>query len=287
MLQWICRFSGLAIVCCWVCPALALAALSVDAPAEAPQGSAVLIRLSGAEAREVTVHWQDRTFSVPLAEDQGRYSGLALLPMPLDDARPLALRVTDGKVSATVEIRPRKVNWPRQEIQVAGKYVSPTPEAQKRIEAEQRKVRAVLARNEPERWWETPCIRPVPGEVSSVFGGQRVFNGQPRSRHRGVDLRGPEGQPVLAVTGGRVAIAEEHYFSGKVVFIDHGLGLVSLYAHLSALLVAEGDMVKAGQEIGLVGATGRATGPHLHWGVNILGKPVDPLSLLSLGANNF
>jgi murein DD-endopeptidase MepM/ murein hydrolase activator NlpD len=243
----------------------------------------VLIRLSSdAAVRNVAVQWQETTLSVPMTEDGGMYNGLALVPMPLDAARPLTVRATAGKISAAAEIRPIKVVWPKQEIRVDGKYVSPPPEVQKRIEDERRKVGAVLARISPERRWDMPCARPVPGDVSSVFGGQRVFNGQPRSRHRGADLRAAEGEPVLTMAGGRVVLAEEHYFSGKTVYVDHGLGLVSLYAHLSAFSVAEGDMVRAGQEIGLVGATGRVTGPHLHWGVNILRKPVDPLSLLSL-----
>jgi len=273
----------LATLCCWLCPALSSAALFVEAPAEASQGSAVLIRLSSDEAaREAVIHWQETKFSVPMTADRGMYGGLALVPVPLDAAQPLTLRAAAGKSSVSVEIRPLKVAWPRQEIQgVEKKYVSPPPEVLKRIENEQRKVRAVLARISPERWWEMPCVRPAPGDVSSVFGGERVFNGQPRSRHRGADLRAETGQPIMAMAGGRVALAEEQYFSGKVVFIDHGLGLVSLYAHLSALRVAEGDTVRAGQLIGLAGATGRVTGPHLHWGVNILGKAVDPISLLS------
>jgi murein DD-endopeptidase MepM/ murein hydrolase activator NlpD len=270
-------------MCFWLSPIASFGAIFIDAPAEAPQGGAVLIRLSSDEAvRNMVVRWQDAAFSVARAADRGGYGGLALVPMPLDAARPINLRATAGNISAEATIRPRKVAWPRQEIQVESRYVAPPPEVQKRIEDEQRKVRARLERISPERWWDMPCVRPVPGEVSSRFGGQRVFNGQPRSRHRGADMRAPAGQPVLAMAGGRVAIAEEQYFSGNVVFVDHGLGFFSMYAHLSAFSVAEGDAVQAGQEIGRIGATGRVTGPHLHWSVNILGKAVDPLSLLTL-----
>ena len=278
----ICRLF-VAIACFYLCPGLSFAALLIEAPAEASQGSAVLIRLFSDEPiRSVVVTWQEITFSVPMTMERDTNIGLALLPMPLDVTRPLGLQATAGKFSATAVIRPIGIVWPRQEIRVENKYVTPPPAVQKRIEDEQRKVRALLTRISPERWWDMPCTRPVPGDVSSVFGGQRVYNGQPRSRHRGVDLRADMGQPVLTMAGGRVAIAEEHYFSGNVIFIDHGQGLVSLYAHLSTLFVTEGDVVHPGQEIGLVGATGRVTGPHLHWGVNILGKPVDPLSLLPI-----
>jgi murein DD-endopeptidase MepM/ murein hydrolase activator NlpD len=273
----------LAALCFWLSPLAALAALVIDAPAEAPQGNAILIRLSSdAAVRNVVVRWQDTTFSVSMAAAEDKYGGLALVPMPLDATEPISVRVTAGNALATAEIRPVKVAWPKQNIQVEKKYVAPPPEVQKRIEDERRRNQALLTRISPERWWDVPCVRPAPGEVSSVFGGRRVFNGQPRSSHRGVDMRAATGQPILAMAGGRVGIAEEQYFSGNVVFIEHGQGLVSLYAHLSAFSVAAGDVVRAGQEIGLAGATGRVSGPHLHWGVNILGKPVDPLSLLTL-----
>ena len=270
-----------ATVCCWLCPVLSFAALCVDAPAKALQGSAVLIRLSSDEAvSKAAVHWQEMTVSVPMTAENGMYGGFVLVPVPLDAVHPLSLRATAGKSSVRAEIFPLNVIWPKQEIQVDGKYVSPPPEVQKRIEDEQRTMRDLLARVSPERWWDMPGVRPVPGGVSSAFGGQRVFNGQPRSRHRGTDLLAATGEPVLAMAGGRVAIAEEHYFSGNLVCIDHGLGLISLYAHLSAIHVGENDMVRAGQEIGLAGATGRVTGPHLHWGAYILGNAVDPISLL-------
>ena len=269
----------------WLClgPAVVFGALRLEAPAEAPQGSVVAIRVYSDEAVEsVRLTWLDINVPVPMSlpDKQGMRSGRALLPMPLEGTKTLGLQAAVGRSSAKVDIRPRKVAWPRQEIKVEGKYVAPPPEVQKRIADEQRKNKAVLERIDSGQYWTAPFVWPVPGAVSSVFGGQRVFNGEPRSRHRGTDLRAAVGEPVLAMTGGKVAIAAEQYFSGNVVFVDHGQGVVSIYAHLSALQVAEGETVRPGQQLGLAGATGRVTGPHLHWGVNILGKPVDPLSLM-------
>ncbi|MBG3878486.1 M23 family metallopeptidase, partial [Desulfovibrio oxamicus] len=120
----------------------------------------------------------------------------------------------------------------------------------------------------------------VPGGVSSLFGLRRVFNGEPRAPHRGLDLRGEAGELVKACAAGRVALAENHYFAGNSVYIDHGMGVVSMYFHLSAMDVTPGQMVAQGQLIGRVGSTGRVTGPHLHFGMAVLGDMVDPQVLL-------
>ena len=125
-------------------------------------------------------------------------------------------------------------------------------------------------------------MRPVPGKAVSRFGSRSVFNGQPRAPHGGADFISSEGTPVLAPGAGRVLLAHDLYFSGNTVVIDHGLGLFSLLAHLSAFDVREGELVTEGQTVGRVGATGRVTGPHLHWAVRAGGARVDPLSVLAL-----
>jgi murein DD-endopeptidase MepM/ murein hydrolase activator NlpD len=125
-----------------------------------------------------------------------------------------------------------------------------------------------------------PFVRPVPGEPTSIFGTRRIFNGKPRSPHPGLDLRAAEGTEVRASGPGKVVIAQDLYYSGNIVILDHGGGLFTLYAHLSELRVAEGDAIAAGQTIGLSGSTGRVTGPHLHWGAKIGNHPFDPRALL-------
>ncbi|WP_353661430.1 M23 family metallopeptidase [Hydrogenimonas sp. SS33] len=123
-------------------------------------------------------------------------------------------------------------------------------------------------------------IWPVKGVVSSAFGLRRFFNGKPRAPHRGLDIAASEGMPVRAASAGRVVEAGDFFFSGNLVFIEHGQGLTSLYAHMSRIVVRPGDKVAKGQVIGYVGHTGRATGPHLHFGVLIDGAYVDPAALL-------
>jgi murein DD-endopeptidase MepM/ murein hydrolase activator NlpD len=133
--------------------------------------------------------------------------------------------------------------------------------------------------------WKGPFVRPVPQPANSAFGTRSVFNGLPRNAHGGADFLSPAGTPILAPNAGRIVVARALYFSGNTVVIDHGLGVFSMLAHLSAFDVHEGDRVVAGDRVGRVGATGRVTGPHLHWAVRANGARVDPLSVLDvLGA---
>jgi murein DD-endopeptidase MepM/ murein hydrolase activator NlpD len=267
----------------------AAAGLTVRAPDAAPQGSAALVEIvADRPVEEITVTWLKRRVTVPAASMPDGRTARLFVPVPLEGTNPLPLAATakngDVSLAAAATIRPLKVAWPRQELAVEPRYVDPPAATAQRIQEEQRRNKAALDVIRPQRWWRTPFVRPVPGEPSGAFGEERVFNGKPRSRHRGLDLRGAQGTPVQAMADGRVVIAGEQYFSGKVVFIDHGLGLVSMYAHMSAIHVEEGAGVKAGQRIGLVGATGRVTGPHLHFGVYVFGLPVDPLSVLAAEA---
>jgi murein DD-endopeptidase MepM/ murein hydrolase activator NlpD len=128
-------------------------------------------------------------------------------------------------------------------------------------------------------------VAPIPGAKDGRnFGHRRVFNGQPRSPHSGADLRAAKGTPVYAANRGRVVLAKNLFYSGNTVFIDHGLGLYTTYLHFSEIKVEPGEIVERGQLIGLAGATGRVTGPHLHWGVRIVDARVDPFSLLEVAA---
>jgi murein DD-endopeptidase MepM/ murein hydrolase activator NlpD len=122
----------------------------------------------------------------------------------------------------------------------------------------------------------------VPQRANSAFGTRSIFNGEPRSPHSGADFLSPAGTPVHAPNAGRVLVAENLYFTGNTVVVDHGLGLLSLFAHLSRMDVEAGEMVTTGQVLGAVGSTGRVTGPHLHWTLRAGGARVDPLSLLAL-----
>jgi hypothetical protein len=154
-----------------------------------------------------------------------------------------------------------------------------------RVKAEQARVRTVLEAVSERRLWASDFLRPVDGPVTGAFGRQRIINGQAKNPHNGEDIAAPLGADVVAMNDGVVCLIADHFFSGKGVFVDHGLGLYSMYFHLSEVSVKDGEAVKRGQVIGKVGASGRATGPHLHWGVNMNGARVDPLSLIKLPFN--
>jgi murein DD-endopeptidase MepM/ murein hydrolase activator NlpD len=154
--------------------------------------------------------------------------------------------------------------------------VEPTAEDLARIEREQEIIRRAFA-----TWTEEPlsslqCRLPVHGRISSVFGLRRFFNNEPRQPHSGLDIAAPIGTPVLAPLAGTVIETGEYFFNGNTVFLDHGQGLISMFNHLSRILVRPGVRVETGQKIGEVGMTGRVTGPHLHWTVSLNNSRVDP-----------
>jgi murein DD-endopeptidase MepM/ murein hydrolase activator NlpD len=171
--------------------------------------------------------------------------------------------------------------FPTRTLKVDEKYVAPPADALRRIEKEQERVGGIFASVTSEKLWQGPFRAPVPGKAISVFGKRNVYNGQARSPHTGVDFRGAAGTPIQAPNSGKVMLAADLYFSGNTVILDHGLGLYSYLAHMSEISVKEGDAIEGGGMIGKVGATGRVTGPHLHWTVRIGRARVDPLSLIS------
>jgi murein DD-endopeptidase MepM/ murein hydrolase activator NlpD len=155
-----------------------------------------------------------------------------------------------------------------------------------RWKAEQALVKQALAENSRLKLWRSNFVEPVSGKRTGIFGSVRIMNGQARNPHNGEDIGAPMGADVAATNDGIVRITVDHIFSGKGVFVDHGLGFYTMYFHLSEILVKDGDLVTAGQIIGKVGATGRATGPHLHWGVKLNGARVNPYALLDLPFKN-
>jgi murein DD-endopeptidase MepM/ murein hydrolase activator NlpD len=180
----------------------------------------------------------------------------------------------------TLHVTPR--SWDIQRIEgLPEKQVTPDPKTLERIKRENEWIADARAHSKPEALFQTGFQRPAEGVVSGVFGSQRILNGQARSPHSGVDFAAPVGAPVLAAADGVVVMAEgDLFYTGQTVMIDHGLGVNTVYAHMSGISVKLGQRVIKGQAIGKVGASGRATGPHLHWGLSVGAVKLDPLSAL-------
>jgi hypothetical protein len=180
----------------------------------------------------------------------------------------------------TVSLKILSRRFKSEKLQVTPSRVTPAPKDVKRIKREGEEVRAVYAASRPRRLWDEPFRRPLNGLVTSPYGTRRLLNGKLKSYHSGVDFRAATGTPIYAANTGIVALAKNLFYSGNIVILDHGRGLFTTYAHLSRIDVTPGRLVEKGQAVGLAGATGRVSGPHLHWGVKVNGAYVDPLHML-------
>ncbi len=191
----------------------------------------------------------------------------------------LAATVNGTILSRIVEIV--KKEYPVQRLTLPKDMVELSPENERRVEREQKRMAAIWP-HENNRSWAGDFINPLEGQIITPFGVRRFINNTPKSPHTGVDVAGEKGDKILAPNGAVVALVDKQFFAGNAVILDHGQGIYSMFFHLSKVLVKQGQKVNKGDVIALVGATGRATGPHLHWGVRIQGARVDPLELVHL-----
>jgi murein DD-endopeptidase MepM/ murein hydrolase activator NlpD len=253
--------------------------------------------------------------AVDLPEESRVPGGIALIPLPASNSEPhvefeghraavferneqwvalvgIPLAVEPGEHRLTVDTSAGLINVPfevqdkkyrTQNLTVQNeRQVNPNPEDLKRIEREKPRIEAALNHYSHTLPASFQLLPPVTGERSDSFGSRRVFNGQPRNPHSGMDIPAPLGAPVIAPLSGQVIDTGNYFFNGNTVFIDHGMGLVTMYCHLSKILVKPGEHVKSGEMIGKVGATGRVTGPHLHWGVALNRAMVDPALFIAV-----
>ena len=190
--------------------------------------------------------------------------------------------VIKGAGRRTVKVAVRPKEYPEEHLRLPERMVRFSPEVLRRVKRDLAIIKGVLSRPGSVCRWHKPFRLPVQGRITSPFGLKRILNGEPRSPHSGIDIGVPEGTPIKASQDGTVVLTGEFYLPGKVIILSHGCGVYTYYAHLSKILVAEGDKVKAGQVIGLSGSSGRATGPHLHFGLYLSGIKVDPLYAIKL-----
>lgn len=238
-------------------------------PPSMSQGGLVVAKV--ATGSKVTVNGKP----VRVGED-----GTVVFGAGRDEKGPLIVGI-DGR-NRSIQVLPR--DWPIEYVNgVPPKTVNPPPDIAARIAREQAEVAAVRDRNDDREDFTHGFVWPVQGRISGRFGNQRVYNGDPKTPHSGMDIAVPQGTPVKAPAGGIVTFAKpDLYLTGGTVLIDHGFGLSSNFLHLSRLDVRVGEHVRQGQIIGAAGMTGRATGPHVHWGFNWFGVRLDPLLLPGL-----
>jgi murein DD-endopeptidase MepM/ murein hydrolase activator NlpD len=265
------------------------ARLSV-APERPLPGAIVTLTLSGiVDPRDSVVSTSGTMAGEPLhfVAAGGVYRAIGAVPVDSSGvitARVIVARASGRSDTLEASVTPPPLPPPKEQLAVAERFGRPLDSATaRRVAREGERALAVGRRSHesPPRW-TAPFLRPRASAISSGFGTGRTFNGQVASRHLGVDFRGATGAPIRAANSGVVALVDTFFLGGRVVYLDHGGGLTTGYLHLSRALVAVGDTVARGQTIGLVGATGRVTGPHLHWTARYGAVTVNPLDLLTL-----
>ncbi len=287
-LQKTCRRFGLFLIAavCWVIPEHGQAPLVVLTPCAVEAGSPELIRVDAPATAQLDGEWMGHTLQFFRATDGRGWFALA----GVDVEAPVGastLHITeklgDGDardLSRTVEIH--EAHYRTEALSVAPQFVAPPPSAVAEIEAEVALKDRVFGASAAEPLWSGDFRAPVTAAPTDSFGTRRTFNGKLASVHKGMDFRARMGTPVHAANSGVVVLARKLYFEGNCVAIDHGLGLYTISMHLSRIDVHEGERVTKGQLVGLSGATGRVTGPHLHWAVRWQNAYLDPAKMLRL-----
>lgn len=215
----------------------------------------------------------------------GIYCGLVGIPLSaVPQKAVIELEWTDyrGRQAASIPVSIIDAKYKSENLSVDSRHVTLSNENLERVAREKKEIRRIYSSSSKRRLWYGNFNKPLSAEATSAFGTRRLFNGQHRSYHRGTDFRAAVGTPVYASNSGIVSMAQNLFFSGNIVIVDHGMGIFTNYAHLSKIQAVAGQQIARGHQIGLSGASGRVSGPHLHWAVRVNGVYVDPLQFLSV-----
>ncbi|HEY6640572.1 peptidoglycan DD-metalloendopeptidase family protein [Povalibacter sp.] len=252
----------------------ASAAFATDLPRESRvPGGIAFIDVTGGTSPPRVVYGEHQTAVIRRDDRWIAVVGIPLATKP--GAQTLQVYTGTGKHDVPFNVTDKQYRTQKLTIKNQ-RQVDPNPDDLKRIASEQERSSAALSKFTTTGMPSLTLLSPVPGVRSDSYGSRRIFNGQPRNPHTGMDIAAPTGTPIKSPAAGSVVEAGDFFFNGNTLYIDHGYGLVTMYCHLDSLAVKAGDAVQAGQVIGKVGATGRVTGPHLHWGVALNRAMVDP-----------
>jgi len=247
------------------------------------QGDLILVRITVKDWETPQMIWMSREVSLAPNRQKTVWHGFLAADLT---ARPDRYRAFFKKNPSGHEkqlvIEVRKKDYGVRRLNLPKDMVELNTIAHKRVMKESKLMGNLWEAPPSTPLWNGPFLRPILGKVMGPFGPRTIINNQSRAPHSGVDLKAKKGTPVRATNDGRVALTCDHFFRGRSVVIDHGGGIQSMYFHLERILVQQDEMVTKGHIIGLVGSTGRATGPHLHWGIRVNGTRIDPLRLLSV-----
>ena len=227
---------------------------------------------------EPTVYYKNKRVSViPSKEKQNQW--LIIVGIPLEATKSIQELHMEKPIKGVIPFHINQKDYTKQYLTINNKRkVDPNKTDQKRISKERATVETLLSNwQDTHPFEQAQFIAPVKGRISSQFGLKRILNNKPKNRHTGLDIAAPQGTPIKATAKGTVVDTGDYFYTGNTVFIDHGQGLISLYAHMHTIDVKPGEQVKQGQVIGTVGKTGRVTGPHLHWSMILNQTLVDPL----------
>jgi murein DD-endopeptidase MepM/ murein hydrolase activator NlpD len=218
-------------------------------------------------------------------KSSGIYAGLVGIPLSATPEKAvIMLEWTDtaGRQTASVPLGIIDGKYKSETLSVDSRHVTLSKKNLARVKQEKKEIRRIFTSSSDARLWFGDFKKPLASQTTSVFGTQRLFNGQHRSYHRGTDFRAKVGTPVYASNSGVVRMARNLFYSGNMVIVDHGINIFTLYAHMSEIQVKDEQIIAKGHQIGLSGATGRVSGPHLHWAVKVNGVYVDPLQFLTI-----
>jgi murein DD-endopeptidase MepM/ murein hydrolase activator NlpD len=247
------------------------------------QGDVGLLRIRTGEGESLRVQWMNRELFIAPDEEGKTWFGFFGADLKLKPGSyPLVVKTASTGFRKQIDVTVLSKDFGVRQLTLPKEMVELDAVTLERVRREAAIMKEVLETPPTPPQWKGPFVKPVGGEVVGPFGQASIINGMPRSPHSGVDLKAERGTPVVSINSGRVALTGEYFFSGLFVVVDHGGAVQSMYFHLDKILVQQGDEVTKGQTLGLLGATGRATGPHLHFGIRINGARIDPMQFIKV-----
>jgi murein DD-endopeptidase MepM/ murein hydrolase activator NlpD len=251
-----------------------------------PQGGLGLITIEVTDGGTPEVTWMGKKVYLAGSEVNSTWHGFIAVDLgQRPGSYPLLVKSPSSGKGRALNIEVVRKDYGVRRLTLPKEMVDLDARTLERVKKEAKTIRALWETPASEAVWQGSFLKPLDGDVVGPFGRRRVINDQPRSPHSGVDFKAGRGTPVRAMNHGTVVLTEDRFFAGRSVVLDHGGGVLSMYFHLEKILVQEDQFVERGQVVGLVGATGRATGPHLHLGIRINGARVDPVGLMALSKN--